>query len=113
MSSLMGFFLIGDGVSTRSWGNTWLGNASLQFQYPSSYNIAQQKNVSLHDVLSSAPPLNMSFKRALIGDKWDSWSHLCHRLMEVHLVDTTCLEANKQCSFHGQVYVCRLDEWTY
>ena len=34
------------------------------------------------------PPLNISFKRALIGDKWDAWSHLCHRLMEVQLLDT-------------------------
>ena len=34
------------------------------------------------------PPLNLGFRRALTRDKWDAWSHLCHRLMNVHLGDT-------------------------
>ena len=33
----------------------------------------------------SNSPLNISFRRALTGDKWDAWSH---RLMEVQLLDT-------------------------
>ena len=55
-----GYFKIGDGVSTRFWEDTWLGNTPLQSQYPSFYNIAQRKNVSTNDLLSSTP-LNMSF----------------------------------------------------
>ena len=27
----------------------------------------------------------MSFRRVLIGDRWDSWCHLCLRLMNVNL----------------------------
>ena len=26
-------------------------------------------------------------RRALVGNKWDMWSHLCHRLMEVTLTE--------------------------
>ena len=82
-----GFFKIGDGALTRFWEDTWLGDTPLKSQYPSLYNIVQRKNVYVSNVLSRSP-LNITFKRALIGDKWDAWSHLCHRLMEVQLSDT-------------------------
>ena len=44
----------------------WLGNASLQEQYPALYNIARDKNNTIVQVLNSSPP-NISFKRDLIG----------------------------------------------
>ena len=47
-----------------------------------------RKNVSVFDVLPTTPPLNMSFRRALVDDKWDVWSHLCIRLMDVRLEGT-------------------------
>jgi hypothetical protein len=56
-------------------------------QYPSLYNIIQRKHVSLNDVLAAAPPLNIGFRTALIGDKWDAWSHVCLRLMDINLID--------------------------
>ena len=63
-----------------------VGNLTLKEQYPSLFNLAQQKNVTVHDVFNGAPPLNISFRRALIGDRWDEWSHLCFRLMDINLV---------------------------
>lgn len=33
----------------------------------------------------SSVPLNIGFRRTLIGDKWTSWLHLVHRLMMVRL----------------------------
>ena len=45
-------------------------------------------NVPVYDVLSSAPPLNMSFRRMLSGDKWIAWSHLLLRLMNIVLQQT-------------------------
>ena len=80
-----GKFHLGDGMTVRFWEDIWLGDTSLQVQYPSLYNITNRKNVSVHDVLSNAPPLNMSFRRALLGDTWAAWSNLCLRLMEVSL----------------------------
>ena len=80
-----GFFKIGDGKRTRFWEDSWLGDTPLQTQYPSLYSIVQNKDVLVHDVLAGAPPLNMIFRRALIGDRWDAWSHLCLRLMDIDL----------------------------
>ena len=77
------FFKIGDGRTIRFWEDTWLGDTPLQIQYPSLYSITNQKNVMVYEVLSTAPPLNMSFKQALVGDKWEAWSNLCIRLMDV------------------------------
>ena len=83
------FFKIGDGRRIRFWEDIWLGDSPLSSQYPSLYGITNWKNVSVFDVLSTAPPLNMSFRRALVGDKWDAWSHLCIRLMDVRLEETS------------------------
>ena len=35
----------------------------------------------------NAPPINIGFRGARVGDKWDMWSHLCLRLMDVTLTD--------------------------
>uniref|UniRef100_A0A453G4Y5 Uncharacterized protein n=1 Tax=Aegilops tauschii subsp. strangulata TaxID=200361 RepID=A0A453G4Y5_AEGTS len=48
------------------------------------YNIAQRKEVSVATVLGSIP-LNMQFRRSLIGQRWDRWLHLVRRLTEVNL----------------------------
>uniref|UniRef100_A0A453G510 Uncharacterized protein n=1 Tax=Aegilops tauschii subsp. strangulata TaxID=200361 RepID=A0A453G510_AEGTS len=60
---------------TRFWEDTWLGETPLALQYPSLYNIAQRKEVSVATVLGSIP-LNMQFRRSLIGQRWDRWLHL-------------------------------------
>jgi hypothetical protein len=77
---------VGDGLGTRFWEDVWLGNTTLACQYPSLYHIAQHKNVTVASVLTHVP-LNVSFRRRLIGNKWTAWLHLCRRLMMVHLVD--------------------------
>ena len=83
-----GHFKIGDGRKTRFWEDIWLSDTPLKNQYPSLYSITNRKNVFVHDVLNTAPPLNISFRRGLVGDKWDAWSHLCLRLMDIHLEET-------------------------
>uniref|UniRef100_A0A453J640 Uncharacterized protein n=1 Tax=Aegilops tauschii subsp. strangulata TaxID=200361 RepID=A0A453J640_AEGTS len=50
------------------------------------YNIAQRKEVSVATVLGSIP-LNIQFRRSVIGERWDRWLHLVRRLMEVNLSD--------------------------
>ena len=72
-----GIFKVGNGRTTRFWEDTWLGDSPLMNQYPLLYNIIQHREVSVYDVFRNAPPLNMSFRRALVGNKWDMWSHLC------------------------------------
>jgi hypothetical protein len=82
-----GVFKVGNGRNTRFWEDTWLGDSPLKDQYPLLYNIIQHRDVSLSDVFLNAPALNMSFRRALVGNRWDMWSHLCTRLMDVNLTD--------------------------
>ena len=43
-------------------------------------------SVTVAQVLTHIP-LNIGFRRVLIGDKWTSWLHLCQRLMMVQLSD--------------------------
>ena len=64
-----------------------VGDSPIQQQYPSLYKIVHQKNVLVYDVFQGAPPLNMSFRRVLVGDRWDAWSQLCLRLMDITLID--------------------------
>lgn len=79
-----GSFSVGNGLTTRFWEDTWLGDAPLGLQYPSLHNIVQQKDVSVASVLGSNP-LNISFRGELNGDKWTAWLHLLHRLMSINL----------------------------
>jgi hypothetical protein len=77
-------FIIGNGASTRFWKDTWLGETPLATQYPSLYNIVQRREVYVATVLQSHP-LNIQFRRSLVGNRWEVWLHLVRRLMDVHL----------------------------
>ena len=79
-----GSFDVGNGQNTRFWEDIWLGASPLSQQYPLLYNIVQRKNVSVHSVLVAAHP-DVAFRRALTGNKWNSWLHLVNRLMDVVL----------------------------
>src|SRR3954468_11236025 len=79
-------FLVGNGNGTRSWEDTWLGDTPLAVQYTSLYNIVQRKEDYVATVLNSVP-LNIHFRRSLVGERWDAWLHLVRRLMEVQLSD--------------------------
>jgi hypothetical protein len=55
------------GKKTRFWEDVWLGEQPLAQQYPSLYNIVQQKNVLIADALTGAH-LNIKFRRTLTGN---------------------------------------------
>jgi hypothetical protein len=81
-----GSFVVGDGIKTRFWEDTWLGDTPLATQYPSLYNIARTKHVLVAEVLSNMP-LNIRFNRILTGDRWNSWVSLLQRLININLSD--------------------------
>jgi hypothetical protein len=64
-----GSFKIGNGLVTRFWEDTWVGDLPLARKYPSLYNIVQHKNVWVTSVLSCFPP-NIAFIRNLREHKW-------------------------------------------
>uniref|UniRef100_A0A453IC14 Uncharacterized protein n=1 Tax=Aegilops tauschii subsp. strangulata TaxID=200361 RepID=A0A453IC14_AEGTS len=61
-----------------------LGETPLAIQYPSLYRIVQRREAFVATVLQSTP-LNIQFRRTLIGNRWEEWLHLVSRLMEVQL----------------------------
>jgi hypothetical protein len=79
-----GSFILGDGSSIRFWEDTWLGGTPLAAQYPSLYNVVRHKDQTVAQTLASVP-LNIEFRRSLLGAHWNHWLHLLHRLIDVQL----------------------------
>jgi hypothetical protein len=61
-----GRFRVHDGSQTRFWEDLWLVKEPLMVKYPSLYRNVRKKNLSVAQVLSTTP-LNVSFRRALVG----------------------------------------------
>jgi hypothetical protein len=81
-----GRFRVHDGSQTRFWEELWLGKEPLMVRYPSLYRIVRKKNLSVAQVLSTTP-LNVSFRRALVGDNWAKWLELVGDVLWVNLND--------------------------
>jgi len=62
------------------------GGTPLALQYPRLYKIVQRKEAFVSTVLGYVP-LNIQFRRTLVGQRWDDWLHLVRRLMDVNLSD--------------------------
>ena len=70
-----GSFLIKDGSKIRFWEDKWLGETPLALQSPTLYNIVQSKEDYVGIVLQTIP-LNIQFRRTLVGERWIAWMHL-------------------------------------
>jgi hypothetical protein len=79
-----GRFMVGDGSKTRFWEDILIGDEPLMTKYPSLYNIARRKNVTVAHVLSTVP-LNISFRWVVVGENRVKWSKLVGSLLEVQL----------------------------
>ena len=58
----------------------------MQREYPSLYAIASNKNATVVDVMGSVP-INLPFRRTLIGNHRTAWLNLVERLMRVNIID--------------------------
>ena len=56
-------------------------------QFPSLYNITRRKHQTVAEMLSTRP-LNVSFRRALVGDRLKSWIQLVTLVLSVNLIET-------------------------
>jgi hypothetical protein len=85
--TFMGFesFKIKDGSQTRFWMDTWLGNLPLKDKFPSLFNIVRRKQDSVASVLASVP-LNISFRRNLVGRNLRDWHRIVASLQDVNLL---------------------------
>ena len=55
----LGFYKIGDGLTTSFWEDIWIGDSPLSHQYSSLYNMVERRYVSEHDL--SQVSLNICF----------------------------------------------------
>ena len=74
-------FFVVNGMTTRLRGYAVRGDTSSS-TVPSLYNIIQRKEDYVATLLQEVP-LNIQFRRFLVGEHWNSWLHLVHKLMEV------------------------------
>ncbi|WVZ84990.1 hypothetical protein U9M48_031955 [Paspalum notatum var. saurae] len=72
----------------RFWEDITLGNQALKIKYPDLFNIARKKHAFVAEVLSSSP-LNISFRKVLVGNKLYEWHSLVASLAHVNLEDGT------------------------
>jgi hypothetical protein len=52
----LGSFSIKDSSEIRFWKDKWLGNATLQEQYPALYSIVRHKGDTIAKVMENSPP---------------------------------------------------------
>jgi hypothetical protein len=82
----LGHFRLNDGRNIQFWEDRWLGNYTLQHQYPSFYAITHWKNASVASVFSTIP-LNISFRRGLVENNLSLWHRLVSRVAHIRLND--------------------------
>ncbi|WVZ96424.1 hypothetical protein U9M48_042062 [Paspalum notatum var. saurae] len=80
----LGRFKLVSGNQIRFWEDIWLDNQALKDQHPNLFNIVRNKHATVAEVLNSIP-LNVSFRRALVGNRLNEWSSLVARLTQVNL----------------------------
>ena len=61
-------------------------NQKLKDQFPNLFNIVRKKYAIVAEVLSSNP-LNVSFRRTLVGDKLTEWYCLVASLVHINLYE--------------------------
>ena len=75
-----GSFKVKDGTQTV---DTWLGNQPLKDKFPELFNIMRSKQDFVAKVLSSIP-LNISFRRNLVGRNLRDWHRIVASLHDVN-----------------------------
>jgi hypothetical protein len=75
----LGQFHLGNGQDVRFWEDKWLGNFTLKERFPSLFSITKKKHISVASVFSTVP-LNISFRRGLVGNNLIHWHNLVARV---------------------------------
>ena len=70
-----GSFTIKDGSKTRFWDDVWECQMPFKDKYPALYKIVRHPHATVASVLATRP-LNLYFRRALVGNKLVEWQNL-------------------------------------
>ncbi|WVZ95944.1 hypothetical protein U9M48_041644 [Paspalum notatum var. saurae] len=82
----LGSFIVKNGTQVRFWEDIWLEGVALKHQFPSLFNIVRKKQATVAEVLGSSP-LNVSFRRSLVGTNIFSWENLVAKILNLHLTE--------------------------
>ena len=80
----LGRFKLVSGNQIGFWEDKWLRNQKLKDQFSNLLNIVRRKYATVAEVLS-LNPLNVSFRRVLVGDKLTEWYNLVASLLHINL----------------------------
>ncbi len=83
----MGSWIVNDGQHIRFCEDKWLGHMAFRDKYPSLYAIVRRKSASIASVMGSVP-LNVSFRRVLVGQNLTLWHDLCASIAHIQLDDS-------------------------
>ena len=78
----LGKFDLGDGSQVRFWEDSWIRPRPLKSLFPALYNIVRKKNASVRSVLSTTP-LNVAFRRSLMGVNLQAWHNVVAMMADV------------------------------
>jgi hypothetical protein len=95
---LLGYFKVRNGKQVRFWEDCWMGNKSLEKEFPNLYNLVQNKNIVVAKVLETIP-LNVSFRRAIVGKNLEDWYVIVWKVANVNLtshLDQFIWKTNKE-----------------
>ncbi|WVZ69697.1 hypothetical protein U9M48_018444 [Paspalum notatum var. saurae] len=80
----LSIFNLHNGTQCRFWEDKWFENVSLKDQFSSLYNITRKKHISVATVFSVIP-INVSYRRALVGHNLIKWNELVAKIAFVQL----------------------------
>ncbi len=90
----MGSWIVNNEEHIRFWEDKWLGNMTFREKYPSLYAIVRRRSSFVASVMASVP-LNVSFRRALVGHNLTLWHELCASIVHIQLNNTSdCIRWN-------------------
>jgi hypothetical protein len=79
-------FDLGHGSQMRFWEDSWIRLPPLKSLFPALYNIVRRKSVSVRSVLSMTP-LNVAFRRSLMGVNLQAWHEVVAMVADVQLTN--------------------------
>ena len=82
----LGKFDLGDGSQVRFWEDSWIRPRPLKSLFPALYNIVRRKNAYVRSVLSMTP-LNIAFRRSLMGVNLQAWHNVMAMVADVQLTN--------------------------
>jgi hypothetical protein len=78
----LGKFKLRDSTQIRFWEDVWLGDFAFKSIFSTLYDIVRKKSATVASILQSNP-LNISFRRHLVGINLIAWQRLMAKVSKI------------------------------